>query len=163
MPEVFGTDFIETARDKLVTLITALKTTMATGYTPTFTYIYERHDVAKLQLNAVSIGLDSADADDVATGASGNRVYYIMLFTIRVHTDYIGGIRDGQKNERLINSLINKLLNNRKMGASDGYRIGGINSTPVSDISPNEEFSDSATYGGQFTVTVTKDITHTQE
>lgn len=156
MAEIYGTTWIETARDKLVAHFNALKTTMATGYTPTFSFVYEKHDTAKLELNAVSIGLESADSQNVGAGGSDKAVDYMMEFTVRVHTDYIDGIQDGQKNERLLNSVINKLKDNLDLGGQ--YRVDEI-----TNITPTLEFTESGTLGGQFNVLVTIAVAHTQE
>jgi hypothetical protein len=55
VPEVYDESNIETARDKLVTILNALKTTMASGYDPTFSYVYDGHNIGDLDLNAVTV------------------------------------------------------------------------------------------------------------
>jgi len=155
MAEIYGTTWLETARDKIKALLDMLKTAMASGYSPTFSYVYERHNTAKLQLNAVSVGLQ--DAVEGEKAASNNVLEkFIVPFTLRVHTAYSGGVQDDQKNARLLNSIVNKLLANYNLG--DGYRI-----EDVTDISASEEFADSHTLGGQMTVYVRKEVNYTQE
>ena len=155
MAEVYGEAFLETVRDKLVALMTALKTTMAAGYDPTFSYVYETHDVAKLQLNAVSVaGGDSYEDQPLWSGEHTSR--HMVEFTIRVHTNYADdnvGI-DDQKNARLLNSIITKLLTNLDMG--DYYRFEGITELKVA-----EDFG--MTTGGELTCVVSVSIEYTQE
>ena len=156
MAEVFGTAYIEVAGDYLYALVDALKTTMASGYDPTFSYVYRKHNEV-MSLNAVSVDLDEAvDSEDEGFGSSSQQVLYHLVFTIRVHTDYVDGVMDRQKNGRLLNSIINKLKANKALGSS--YFIYS-----VTDIRAAETFEESATLGGQITVTVTKAIQHSQE
>jgi len=154
MPEIFGTDIFEAARDKIIIELNALKTTMSTGYSPTFSFVYERHNVAKLQLNAVSVDLESAEPTLV--GANDYFVRWLMLFTIRVHTGYSDGIQDGQTNARLLNSVINKLKANLDL-------IGGFRIEDVREILGRQDFTESDTMGGQLTCLVSKTIDHIQE
>jgi len=156
MAEVYLTSWLETARDKLKALLDALKTTMASGYDPTFGYVYEYHNVANLQLNAVTIGLDTVEAETEGMSSSGDVVQYLMAFTLRVHTAYQGGIMDDQKNARLLNSIANKLKANRSLG--DDYFI-----RDVGEIRSSEEFAESATVGGQLSVIIEKNHIHDQE
>ena len=150
--------FLESANDEIYAELNALKTSMATGYDPTFSYLYQRHTTAKLQLNAVSIELDSCEYSPEAISSAGTTGMWLMLFTIRVHTDYAGeGANvDTQKNARLLNSIINKLFANLDLG--NGYWIHSCGS-----ISPSETWDDSATTGGQVEIIVRKVVTHTQE
>lgn len=155
MAETYGEGWIETARDKLYDLLNALKTTMASGYDPTFTYLYRRHTVADLRLNAVTIDL----AEGTPSGESwetdvANR--YLLNFSIRVHTDYDDGYSDGEKQARLVNSIVNKLKANYNLGGS--YLLNNI-----SDLSVNQTFSESHTFGGQVVAIVEVNIAHTQE
>lgn len=156
MAEVYGTSFIETASDKLITELTALKSTMASGYSPTFSYLYQKHDTANLQLNAVSVDLESIEADYEGGIPNGPRVRYMMTFSVRVHTAYSGGVMDGQTNHRLLNSVANKLMGN--LDLASGYRIMGI-----TEIVNREAFDDSATLGGHLNVVVMYVVSHSQE
>jgi hypothetical protein len=156
MPEVYGEAWIETARDELVTLLNALRTTMATGYDPTFSYVHARHTVAKLLLNAVTIDLGSHEEGDISWATDvANR--YMMTFTVRVHTAYADEASDGQKQARLINSIINKLKDNYGL-VGDAYHI-----EEITDISVNETFAESDTVGGSLSVVVSVNVEHTQE
>ena len=155
MSEVYSTAWLETARDKIVAQLNTLKTTMASGYDPTFSYVYDYHNVAKLQLNAVSVAIDVVNPDTVSVGSSGLGVLYPMEFTLRVHTAYSGEIMDGVKNARLLNSIINYLMEHKELG--DGYRM-----FLITDITTNEEFAESATLGGECKVIVHQYSRHVQ-
>lgn len=160
MAEIYpgSNTFIETARDKLITELTALLSSMATGYSPTFSYLYEKHNTAKLQLNAVSVDLEGATMDFDGYSPNNSVATWYLTFSIRVHTDYAGegANMDSQANSRLLNSIINKLRANLDLGS--GYRVHTI-----SNVNPREIFEDSDTVGGSVDVLIVVPITHTQE
>ncbi len=156
MDEVYGVTFIETGKDKLIAILTALISTMSTGYDPTISYVYEKHQTAKLLLNAVTIDMNASEDSDPNWSTDIHRRYFTE-YTVRVHTGYTpDGITDGQKISRLINSLVNKFGDNLTLG--DGYRIEDI-----INFENQQEYSESATFGGGFSVVVSIDVTHTQE
>ncbi len=156
MGEVYGTAYYETARDKLVALVTTLKTDMASD-DPTFSYIFERHEIANLQLNAVSIALDIAETIGEGFSGSTKAVAHQMTFSLRVHTSLAPyGIRDDQKNARLLNSLVNKMKQNVSLG--DQYVL-----TAIDSIVPNAEFAESESFGGEMMITVKRGVVHTQD
>jgi len=156
MAEIYDNTFVETARDKIVALLNALKTTMASGYDPTFSYVYDGHVVANLQLNAVSVDLDSLEASDEESYQGDPGCLWIAAFSVRVHTDYADGHSDGVKQARLLMSITNKFRKNRDLG--DNYRLQDIGASIV-----NQEFSQSATLGGECTVEVAGMVQYTQE
>lgn len=156
MGEVFGTAYYETARDKLKALLDTLQTEMASD-DPTFTSVHERHDVPNLVVNSVSIALDIAETVSGGWSGTTKTVAHIMQFSLRVHTSLTPyGIRDDQKNARLLNSLLNKMKQNVNLG--DSYIISDIDS-----IVPNEEFSESESFGGAMMITVKRGVVHTQD
>lgn len=150
--------FIEGAKDALYTELNALKTSMATGYDPTFSYLYQRHTTAKLQLNAVSIQLEAVEYQPEAISSAGTTGMWLMMFTLRCHTDYAGpGANiDTEKNGRLLNSIINKLFANLSLG--NDYWIHSCGS-----VATGESWDDSATTGGSVEIIIRKVVTHTQE
>ncbi len=154
--DVYGIQWIDDARDKLVARIEALKTTMATGYTPTFSYVYPRHLVPELRLNAVTIGVTDFSQEPFAGASSGVTSKYMISFTVRVHTAYEDQTADDQEVGRLINSIANKVQAQQNLG--DGYRI-----EEISGIVTESEFSESESRGGEFTVTIGKAVLHAQE
>lgn len=155
MPEIHGTPFLETAKDKLVTELEALKTSMVTdAISPLYSYVYQLHNVAHLQLNAVTIDLESAEPNIV--GTNDIFVRWIITYSIRVHTAYSDGIQDGQKQMRLLNSITEKLKDN--VDLAGGYRVQEINSLVV-----RQEFSESDTLGGELQAVVSIDVENPQE
>lgn len=156
MPVSHGTTWLETAKDKLVTELNALKTSMVTdGIDPLYSYVYEKHNVAYLQLSAVTIDLESVGGGE-PTGTSDKFLRWLPTYSIRVHTAYEDGIQDGQEQMRLLNSIAEKLHLNHDLAG--GYRIQF-----VGDIFVRQEFSDSDTLGGELQVTVSKDVEYVQE
>ena len=150
MAEIYGEAFTETAKDALTTLLTALITDMASD-DPAIEYVYDRHDKAVLLLNSATIELEEIAVEPKFTN---HNEYYTMTFSIRTHTAYLGGVRDANKNRRLLNSIINKLQANVTL--TPEYRIELIHS-----VSPLEDYY--FTVGGSMFVDVTVTITHTQE
>lgn len=154
MATIYGTAFIETGRDKLYALMNTLKTSMATGYDPTFSYVYNKHNVAALSLPAVTVDFEDATPENQI--ASDYNIKNMMTFSIRVHTAYGGGIANGEKNARLLNSIVNKVKAN--IDLDDGYRV-----EEVTDYRANEYFGESDTLGGSLMVAVSKFVEYTQE
>jgi hypothetical protein len=157
MAEVYNEAWIETARDKLYALLNALKSTMSSGYNPTFSYLHERHAVAKLLLNAATIDLDDVSQSDAQwQAASSTDTRYLLSFSIRVHTAYGDEFSDGQKQARLLGSITNKLKANYDLG--DNYRLEDIG-----PISVNQSYGETDTYGGEVIAIISVVIAHTQE
>jgi hypothetical protein len=160
MAEIYGSyTQLETARDKVKTYLDALITAMATGYTPKLDYAHDRHQVAAIKLNAVTVQVESArrmQPGGEQSGGSMVPIYdYLIDLSIRVHTAYEGRFNDVEKNARLLNSIDNYLSARWNMG--DDYYLHNI-----SDIKPNESFSESNTLGGSLMITMIIQIDHTQ-
>jgi hypothetical protein len=156
MSETYGTGWVETARDKVRALLAALPVDMA-GTDPTIGYIYDGHVTANLQLNAVSISLESyALESQAAVPGAGPVPRHDISFTVRVHTGYLDDPLDDIAVQRLLNSVQNKLLANQDLG--DNYYIMD---TTVGEVTGR--FEDSGTVGGELTVNVWTYVTHTQE
>jgi hypothetical protein len=154
MAAVYSTAFTDTARTKITNLLNSLKTVLASGYDPTFTYIYDTHGAAALQLNALTIELTSMETEEIGSSAgAGPIARYLMKFSIRCHVDYEYEYLDNHKICRLLNSVNNYLRENYSLG--DCYWIIGIE-----DFRFNEHFSESQTIGGQMTVIVWFAIDH---
>lgn len=156
MADVYGTyQIIDDAKDKIVAAMTSLKTAMASGYDPTFSYIYSHHKPAQLELNAVSVEFETIERRDSGGGAPGVVFAYYMSFSIRVHTGYEGGFIDNVTISQLLNSIDNYLSTHIDLGG--GHRIADI-----SDYAANQSWEDSGTVGGSLTVTIEKAIDHVQ-
>lgn len=157
MPEVHGTAYVETAKDKLVALFVALQATMMTNDTiPRISAVHESHVIAALLVDSVTVQLANMEDDPQFFGASKTAIQYRMEFMVRVHTSYRGAAMKADRTARLLNSVANKLRDN--VDLADGYFLEGI-----TDFSTAEEFDDSATVGGQFRCLIIKSVTHTQE
>lgn len=136
------------ALTKLKTLLETLRDDMADDYDPTFTYVYDHHDVAALLLNAVTIETEEYNYEaPLGSDASVVSVKYDITATIRVHTAYYLGGFDFQDNLDLLNSISNYLNEHRDLG--DSYRIYNI-----SPLQTRREFDESKSRGGELTVTI---------
>ena len=137
-------------RDKLKAALDALVIIMAGGYNPTLSYAYNKHQVPNLELNAVSVEVESGDSTDSVGGEAGKVAFiYRVTASIRVHTSYSNGKVDPVANVYLLDSLNTYFQQNRNLG--DGYRILRIHS-----VEAEMEFTDSFTRGAQFLVDVAK-------
>jgi len=154
MADVRGTQFADTARDKLVVLMGALVTAAASD-DPKLSYSYDRHRVAKLQLNAVSVDLQSGETEFPAV-ENGPRPEWQLLFSFRVHTGYEGDIVDGRTTTRLMEGVANKLNANQNL--ADNYRMARIVS-----MENHLTFTESASVGGEVTALITIDVCYTQD
>ena len=159
MADVYGTiQWLDAAVDKLVATLNSLKTAMASGYDPIFSYVYDSHGEIPVRLNAVSvelIGVEDNLEGTTANDAPFHILRYEITLTIRVHTNYIGRYNDIRKNQRLLNSIDNWLHTHRDL--SGNYYI-----TLTGDFNPREEFSETQTVGGSMTVIIYKTIDHQQ-
>lgn len=158
MADVQGTQFADDARDKLVTLMDALVVSAASD-DPKLSFSYDRHSIARLQLNAVSVDLQSAISEFPSVD-DGPRVEYQLLFSFRVHTGYEGvpqpDLIDGRTTTRLMEGVVNKLMANQDLG--DTYRMARIGS-----MENHLTFTESATVGGEITATIQIDVCYTQD
>lgn len=153
--DVFGTQWLDDARDKLVARLNALKTTMSTGYDPTFSFVHERHVVPDLKLNAVSVGIQDASQEEFGGASTGVSWTYNMKFTVRIHVAYSDEIMDDQMVGRLINSIVNQLRAQQDL--TGGFWVGA-----VEDIDTIVSFDESETQGGEFAVQVITHVLHAQ-
>jgi hypothetical protein len=153
--DVYGEQWLDGARDKIVGRLTALMATMATGYTPTFTSVHQRHRIPDLVPNAVSVGVTDVRQDHFADSASGASIQYKVTFSVRVHTAFSDEIADDQEVGRLINSIVNDLRSHLNLG--DGFRIFDI-----SGADTDATFAESESRGGTFDVVVGLAVRHTQ-
>lgn len=153
--DTYGPEWQDDARDKLVARIEGLKTIMASGFDPTFSFVYSKHNVPNLFLNAVSVGLDEVEAEPFS-GGTGVSVQYTNAFSVRVHTAYGDELADDQEVSRLVNGLINYIQ--EKQDLEDGFRV-----LDIFDVDTIAEFDESDSRGGTFTVSITKSVVHTQE
>ena len=155
MAEVYGTAWIETARDKIKALLDALITDMSSGYDPKISYVYEGHDTAKIQFNALTLEFEEMPREErVGWTSTGSLIVYPLLFSVRVHTAEVGDMEDAVKISRLLNSVINKLQPNANLG--DNYRIQS-----VYELSGAQEFAESSTIGGELKIEIHIHVTHT--
>ena len=154
--DTYGEQWIDDARDKIVARLELLKTTMASGYTPTFSYVHPRHVVPDLFLNSVSVGIIGILREPFSGSANGISFQYGVRFSIRVHTAYDDQVVDDQEAGRLVNSIVNQLSS--KVNLGDGYRVGQIEG-----IETDIGFEESETKGAQFEVVIGKAVRYAQE
>jgi len=157
MADVFGLQFLDGARDKVVLLMEALKTTMSSGYDPTFSYVYDSHSTAKLQLNAVSVEVLEAENESIGV-ASGPVVEWQIAVSCRIHTAYQGERFNERDTMRLAESVANKLQTNLFTYKTDGYWIDRVISAKN-----QQDFESSATIGAEVIVTMKYIAEYTQE
>lgn len=156
MPVSHGTAWLETAKDKLVVELNALLASMVTdSISPLYGYVYEKHNVAYLQLNAVTVDLESVGGGE-PTGTNDKFIRWRPRYSVRVHTAYADGIQDGQEQMRLLNSIAEKLHLNHDLG--DLYRVQMVDGFIV-----RQEFSESDTLGGELEIEVSIDVEYVQE
>lgn len=164
MAVVWGTQYIETARTLLYARLTELVTQMSTGYDPTFVEAFDHHLVSAILPNAITLGLERADEIDgsSAIGTTGILAEHRMVFSIRVHTDYVGGWQDEMKQARLLESVENKL--HAKLVLTSALQPRSqIYISAVGTILIGQSFEDTNTIGGSITGAVTSVVEHTQE
>lgn len=112
MGTVYGTGWIDAAYTHLDTLMDALVVSMAAD-DPKPSYVYRGHNTAYVQLNGITIDLADVELGHLASDSQNVCINWNLVYSIRVHTAYEGGINDPQTNWRLLNSIYNKLMANR--------------------------------------------------
>jgi hypothetical protein len=164
MAVVYGTSYIEATRQFLYARLGELVTAMATGYDPTFTEVHDTHTVADIQLSAITIGLERAEAADGADaiGTTGIVANHRMIYTIRVHTDFAGGLHDEKRQARLLESIENKLRARLTLASATQPR-SQIQVWQVGQAMTKQIFEESATIGGALVIEVRAVVEHTQE
>jgi len=154
MADVRGTQWADDAHDKLDVLMAALVVAAASD-SPKLSYSYNRHTVANLQLNAVTVDLVGTETE--AVGADGGpTVNHLMHFSLRVHTGYEGDHIDGRTVQRLTEGVVNKLMGNLDLG--DGYRMKEIEGVTNFSI-----FEESRTVGGEVLALIRFHTSYAQE
>jgi len=154
MADVRGTQFADTARDKLVTLMDTLVTEAASD-DPKLSNSYDRHTIAKLELNAVTVDLASAETEFPGV-TDGPRPEWQLTFSFRVHTGYEGDSIDGRTTTRLMEGVANQLNENQNLG--DNYRMAR-----VTGMENHLTFTESASVGGEVLALITIDTCYTQD
>jgi len=159
MADVVGIQFADNARDDIVTLMNELKTTIASGFDPIFSFVYDSHKVARLELNAVTVEI--VDARTTFEGVeNGPALQWTMACSCRVHTAYIGDRFEERDTMRLAEGVANKLESNlfRFKTPPNPFWIEHIES-----ITNQQEFSESATMGAEVITIVKVYVCYPQE
>jgi len=130
---------------KLVAKMEDLKTAMV-AYVPTFSYVYDHHNQANLLLNAVSVGIETADQNECLGVKPGIiAAFYDITVSIRVHTAYQYDKTDEDDNGYLLDQIDYYLSQYHDIGAR--YVINSI-----VEMNPSMEFPESKTKGGELKV-----------
>lgn len=156
MPAIFGDTWIDDARAGLVDLIQSLINS-TDGYDPRIANVYDQHFTANLALNAATVGLETIDSAYIAHN-NADSVEWSMVFSIRVHTDYIPGAMKEKENAELIASVVNKLKGNRVFQTSPEIYI-----SEVTSVKSNATFDDTGTLGAECLVNVKTIVGYDQE
>ena len=155
MPTTHGTAWIDTVDTALGLLLIELLTDLS-AVTPTLSYSYPRHVVAKLQLPAVT-----RQCVKIQAGGENDRVnarLMVCTFSIRLHVGYGNDSIDGQQTMRLCNSVVNKVFAN-----FDVMQVAGTTLVAIGDVRPNQTFADSDSIGAEVEVTYMIEEQYTQE
>jgi len=157
MGVIYGTSsLLDDTRNQLVTELTNLQTAMTGNTVPAIAAIYSQHNEVIKLFNAVSVDLDTYQATPSGLD-DGIITRYIMIFSIRVHTDYQGGVTDSVQSTQLIDSIKGWLSTHKVFDATTNYRID------TTDVGANLEFfEESFTVGSEMQITITRTESHVQ-
>lgn len=138
----------ETTFDKIYDVLDGV----SAGY-----YYYPRHNVAALLLPAVTAEVVSnvPVSNEGAIESSDKWDYHEIAVSVRVHTDYSGGVQDVDAQTAIMDLVITALRQNIDLG--DGYRIRSWGNEVY-----GAEFVESASLGAETLVRVRKIILYTQ-
>lgn len=159
MADVVGTQFADNARDNVITLMNELLVTISTGFDPKFSFVYDSHKVAKLELNAVTVEIIEAQTSFEGV-ANGPALEWTMACSCRIHTAYIGDRFDERDTMRLAEGVANKLESNlfKFKDDSESFWIEHIES-----ITNQQEFPESVTMGAEVISIVKLYVCYPQE
>lgn len=152
------------ARTELVALMNTLLTDLVTNNIDSrFSYVYNTHDVADLDIIAVSVDFEG-DQELSNNDEAGNNsyLYHGMTFSIRVHIDYAGDgeIEDRKKLTEILFSIENKLREQTALNPdADGRRY---DITKTGEKSNAENYPDSGTIGGHIAVLIAVGVDHSE-
>jgi hypothetical protein len=158
MPAIFGDTWLDDARAGLVTLIQSL-IDETDGYDPRIAHVYDQHFTANLPLNSATVGLESVESEYIAHN-NADQVKWSMVFSIRVHTDYLPGAMKEHDNARLITSVVNKLKENRVFDKTPDHQIY---IEEITGMKSNVNFDDTGTLGAECLAQVRSIIAYDQE
>lgn len=136
--------FIDTASDLLFARLSGIGATC-----------YQRHDVAKMVLPAISVGFAGLVPTEKGR-ASSVGVDNSVAFTVRVHTAYGDGFADSANIQTLLNSVVNQIW--EKVHLSNAVWLDDISSVQSRIL-----FEESDSIGGEVTVVLRTYVEYTQE
>lgn len=122
------------------------------------TTIHKGHNIANMALNAVTIGVESSEATNESLGDIQNdrTVDHQIVYSVRVHTAYINDGHKQQATIELMDAIVTKMKKN--INLSSDYRLIGVSPQAL-----REEFTESATKGGQVNIMLRSTRIYTQE
>ena len=143
--DITGVDFVGIARDAIITKLTPIAE------------CYSYHNVADLRLNRFTVAVESASPEYLG----GQDQTWVMVFSVRAHTAYVGGTYNEENTLALLISATNALMVSRNLG--NGCKITIQAGHPgISDLKTNQEFKESATLGGEFKCEVNLSVSYPQ-
>lgn len=160
----WGSLWIEPTRAAIKAVLEDLVVDMATGYSPAPVAVYDTHNKAAILRNSITIGLDEAgeEAGAFAVSPVGPVANHRMIFSIRCHTDFVGGFHDSIRQASLLESIENKLRKNLELTAASGL-VSQIRIITVGPLTTAQTFEESGTLGGDLRIQVQAEVEHAQE
>ena len=130
---------------------------LTSGSIATNTYHY--HDVADLQLDAISVGVETSQDSEDARSVTSIReeiINHETILSIRYHNSYDPGPMDHTIVRQRMDQIVTVIKANFNLG--NNYKL-----LEFSSIVYDTAFSESETRGGQINVRVDKLLRHTQD
>lgn len=117
--------------------------------------VYNGHNIANMDLDAITLGVETHEQDDLALG-SDLMINHRIILSIRVHTAYANQDHEQQATIELLDAIVTKLKQN--INLPNQYRLMGFSASNY-----RADFEESASRGGQVDITVHIVKTYTQE
>ena len=145
----FTYDIVDALDGLMDTLITA-----SAALSPKLSYNYSTHNIAKLQLNAVSLDLDNATCE-LAGADAAHRMLWRSQWSFRIHTGYYGETVNTIDTHRLMTDVAVQLCEN--------WNLGSEKFIESIEMENNQSWEDSQTVGGELRIVIIYDTSYTQD
>jgi len=153
---VYGDDTLGSTKEYLTDLLTDLMTAMSGSTDPHFEAVVPQHNAVIPNLNAVSVDLDPYESEPSGLD-TGVMTKYRLVYSVRIHTNYIGGTIDALTNIRLMDSVKTYLNTHKDLDVDSNCYIDFVRGG-----SDRVEFIESYTSGGELYVEILKTVCHIQ-
>lgn len=139
-PTVYGEAFIDGCTTALLSALGALSLADVNQ-------IAAGHNLARLLPPTITVGIDAVEASPTFVNTGANVHAYKLTASVRIHTGFVGESSELALAQSIAQSVTNYMRATTDLGS--GYRVLAVPSVEL-----NRTFDETATTGGQVTITI---------